>query len=124
MTTQSSRMNGENTHKERLRFLKTTDKEVQTLSCTDLLVCSNEPRSFCLQLLLQTGGSSAACGVARKLQLQFPDFLLLSIALGALSVNILLHLDQLGLDLLQLCTKLEEVTEHEDDKRNAQYDFS
>lgn len=87
------------------------------MSCTDLPVSSNEPRSFRLQLLLQTGGGSAACGVARKLQLQFPDFLLLPIALRALSVNTLLHLDQFGLDLLQFCTELEEVTEHKDDKR-------
>lgn len=100
-------MNGENAHKERIRFLNMIVKEVQTLSCTDLLVSSNEPRSFRLQLLLQTGGGSAACGVTRKLQLQFPDFLLLPIALGALSVNTLLHLDQFGLDLLQLCTELE-----------------
>lgn len=80
------------------------------ISCpeTDLLVSSNEPRPLGLQVLLQTGGGAAVCGVACQFQLQFPGSLLLTFRISRLSVDALLQLDQLGLNLLQLCTKLKE----------------
>ena len=77
-------------------------------STTNLLVSGYEPRPLSLQVLLQSGGGTAVCTVPRQLQLQFPDFLLLMFTLSRLSVDTLLHLDQLGLDLLQLCTKLKD----------------
>lgn len=74
---------------------------------SDLLVGSDEPRPLCLQVLLQTAGGTAVRGVACQFQLQLPDFLLLTFTLCSLGVDALLHLDQFGLDLPQLCTKLK-----------------
>ena len=80
------------------------------ISCpgTDLLVSSNEPCPLGLQVLLQTASGAAVCGVACQFELQFPDSLLLTFRISRLSVDALLQLDQLGLNLLQLCTKLKE----------------
>lgn len=76
-------------------------------SSTDLLVGSDELHPLSLQVLLQTGGGAAICGAASQLQLQLPGLLLLTFALSRLRVNSLLRLDQLGLNLLQLCTELK-----------------
>lgn len=91
---------------------------VDSESCTDLPVCGNEPSSLCLQLPLQIGGGRAVGGASRKFKFQIPNFLLLPLALGALGVDILLHLGQFGVDLLQLCTKLQE-----DAEKNVQDSF-